>query len=37
MLSEAVRNMVAERGQEDWDSAFQHFPRLFLGHEEVPA
>ncbi|MEL6794944.1 MAG: MBL fold metallo-hydrolase, partial [Pseudomonadota bacterium] len=25
-----------ERGQEDWDSEFQRFPRLFQGHEEIP-
>lgn len=29
IMSEAARNMVAERGQEDWDSEFQRFPRLF--------
>ena len=28
--------MVAERGQEDWDSEFARFPRLFQGHEEIP-
>jgi glyoxylase-like metal-dependent hydrolase (beta-lactamase superfamily II) len=28
--------MVAERGQEDWDSEFQRFPRLFQGHESIP-
>ena len=28
--------MVAERGQEDWDSEFQRFPRLFEGHESIP-
>jgi glyoxylase-like metal-dependent hydrolase (beta-lactamase superfamily II) len=36
IMSEAARNMVAERGQEDWDSEFQRFPRLFLGHESIP-
>jgi glyoxylase-like metal-dependent hydrolase (beta-lactamase superfamily II) len=25
-----------ERGQEDWDSEFGRFPRLFQGHEEIP-
>ncbi|HRX55733.1 MAG TPA: hypothetical protein P5016_14550, partial [Verrucomicrobiales bacterium] len=35
-MSEAARNMVAERGQEDWDSEFARFPRLFQGHEEIP-
>ncbi|MFN3645826.1 MAG: MBL fold metallo-hydrolase [Gemmobacter sp.] len=36
LMSEAARNMVAERGQEDWDSEFQRFPRLFQGHESIP-
>ncbi|MCA3447359.1 MAG: MBL fold metallo-hydrolase [Rhodobacter sp.] len=36
IMSEAARSMVAERGQEDWDSEFQRFPRLFLGHESIP-
>lgn len=36
IMSEAARNMVAERGQEDWDSEFQRFPRLFQGHEDIP-
>ena len=36
IMSEAARNMVAERGQEDWESEFQRFPRLFQGHEGIP-
>ncbi|MFY0679648.1 MAG: MBL fold metallo-hydrolase [Thalassovita sp.] len=36
IMSEAARAMVAERGQEDWDSEFQRFPRLFEGHESIP-
>ncbi len=36
IMSEAARNMVAERGQEDWDSEFQRFPRLFQGYESIP-
>ena len=36
IMSETARNMVAERGQEDWDSEFQRFPRLFQGHESIP-
>jgi glyoxylase-like metal-dependent hydrolase (beta-lactamase superfamily II) len=28
--------MVLARGQEDWDSEFQRFPRLFEGHESIP-
>lgn len=36
LMSDAARNMVVERGQEDWDSEFQRFPRLFQGHESIP-
>ena len=36
IMSETARAMVAERGQEDWDSEFQRFPRLFEGHESIP-
>ena len=36
IMSETARSMVAERGQEDWDSEFQRFPRLFEGHESIP-
>jgi glyoxylase-like metal-dependent hydrolase (beta-lactamase superfamily II) len=36
IMSEAARAMVVERGQEDWDSEFDRFPRLFQGHEEIP-
>jgi len=36
IMSDAARGMVAERGQEDWDSEFQRFPRLFEGHESIP-
>jgi len=36
VMSEKARAMVAERGQEDWDSEFDRFPRLFQGHEEIP-
>ena len=36
IMSEAARKMVVERGQEDWDSEFQRFPRLFQGHESIP-
>ena len=37
IMSDAARAMVAERGQEDWDSEFQRFPRLFEGHESIPS
>ncbi|PLW75960.1 MBL fold metallo-hydrolase [Cohaesibacter celericrescens] len=36
IMSEKARSMVAERGKEDWDSEFGRFPRLFVGHEEIP-
>jgi glyoxylase-like metal-dependent hydrolase (beta-lactamase superfamily II) len=36
IMSETARAMVVERGQEDWDSEFDRFPRLFQGHEEIP-
>ncbi|WBU56398.1 MBL fold metallo-hydrolase [Paracoccus sediminicola] len=36
IMGEKARSMVVERGQEDWDSEFQRFPRLFQGHEEIP-
>jgi glyoxylase-like metal-dependent hydrolase (beta-lactamase superfamily II) len=36
IMSDAARDMVVERGREDWDSEFQRFPRLFEGHESIP-
>lgn len=36
IASEKCRAMVCERGQEDWDSEFGRFPRLFQGHESIP-
>jgi len=36
IMSDTARSMVAERGQEDWDSEFDRFPRLFQGHESIP-
>ncbi len=35
IMGDAARAMVVERGQEDWDSEFQRFPRL-EGHESIP-
>jgi glyoxylase-like metal-dependent hydrolase (beta-lactamase superfamily II) len=35
IMSSKARAMVVERGQEDWDSEFDRFPRLFKGHEEI--
>jgi glyoxylase-like metal-dependent hydrolase (beta-lactamase superfamily II) len=34
--SEKCRAMIAERGQEDWDSEFGRFPRLFRAAETIP-
>jgi glyoxylase-like metal-dependent hydrolase (beta-lactamase superfamily II) len=36
IMSDVARAMVVERGQEDWDSEFARFPRLFQGHESIP-
>ena len=36
IMSDTARAMVAERGQEDWDSEFGRFPRLFRGKESIP-
>ncbi|MEM9975003.1 MAG: MBL fold metallo-hydrolase [Pseudomonadota bacterium] len=36
VMSEPARAMVVERGQEDWESEFARFPRLFEGHDEIP-
>ncbi|SDD44101.1 Glyoxylase, beta-lactamase superfamily II [Paracoccus isoporae] len=36
IMGDTARAMVVERGQEDWDSEFARFPRLFQGHEEIP-
>lgn len=36
LASERCLAMIHERGQEDWDSEFARFPRLFAGHESIP-
>lgn len=36
IMSDVAAAMVEERGQEDWESEFARFPRLFRGHEEIP-
>lgn len=36
IASQTCRAMIQERGQEDWDSEFGRFPRLFRGHESIP-
>tara|TARA_B100000989_G_scaffold34758_1_gene22123 strand:- start:843 stop:1796 length:954 start_codon:yes stop_codon:yes gene_type:complete len=37
IASETCHAMIHERGQEDWDSEFARFPRLFEGHESIPS
>ncbi|WP_026870080.1 MBL fold metallo-hydrolase [Inquilinus limosus] len=36
VASETCRAMIHERGQEDWDSEFGRFPRLFQAAESIP-
>ena len=36
VASETCRAMIHERGQEDWDSEFARFPRLFQASESIP-
>ncbi|MEO1199883.1 MAG: MBL fold metallo-hydrolase [Pseudomonadota bacterium] len=36
IMSARARAMVVERGQQDWESEFGRFPRLFEGHESIP-
>ncbi len=36
ITSQKTFEMIVERGQQDWDSEFQRFPRLFRGHESIP-
>ena len=36
IASDKCRAMIAERGQEDWDSEFGRFPRLFQAAETIP-
>jgi len=36
VASEKCRAMIHERGQEDWDSEFGRFPRLFDAAETIP-
>jgi len=35
IMSDLAREYVAERGQQDWDSEFERFPRLFEGFEGI--
>ena len=34
--SQETHRLVQERGQQDWDSEFGRFPRLFQGSESIP-
>src|SRR5262252_6600164 len=36
IASEETRRLVAERGQQDWDSEYGRFPRLFRAAESIP-
>jgi glyoxylase-like metal-dependent hydrolase (beta-lactamase superfamily II) len=36
IASDTCRAMIAERGQEDWDSEYGRFPRLFRGAQAIP-
>jgi len=36
IASDACRAMIHERGQEDWDSEYGRFPRLFMAADSVP-
>lgn len=35
IMSDLARAYVAERGQQDWDSEFERFPRLFEGFDGI--
>ncbi|CAM3811043.1 hypothetical protein [Bordetella tumulicola] len=36
VTSAATRELIEERGQQDWDPEFGRIPRLFKGPESVP-
>ena len=36
IASDATRDLIAERGKEDWDSEYGRFPRLFQAAESIP-
>jgi glyoxylase-like metal-dependent hydrolase (beta-lactamase superfamily II) len=36
VASQETRRLIAERGQQDWDSEFARFPRLFRDAESIP-
>ncbi len=35
IASKRTHEMIVERGQQDWESEFGRFPRLFQGHETI--
>lgn len=36
IASKDTYDLVVERGEQDWKSEFERFPRLFQGHESIP-
>src|ERR671922_727575 len=36
LASDATRDLIAERGKQDWDSEYGRFPRLFRAAETIP-
>ena len=36
LASDATRDLITERGKEDWDSEYGRFPRLFRAAETIP-
>lgn len=36
LASNATRDLIVERGQQDWDSEYGRFPRLFRAAETIP-
>jgi len=35
IASQGTRDLIEERGREDWESEFERFPRLFQGHDSI--
>ena len=36
IASRDTYDLIVERGEQDWKSEFERFPRLFQGHESIP-
>ena len=36
IASQDTYDLVVERGEQDWQSEFERFPRLFQGYESIP-